>query len=519
MANKNLFQTMRGKLLPPADTRNSHGAPAYQLKPKHALAQYAVTGCLTRTFYASANQQLETVLKLAAEVDPRFVAQVAVYARERAFLRDMPALLCAVLSARDVRLLERVFPRAIDNLGMLRAYVQVLRSGVVGRKSLGTVPKRLVNQWLASRSEETLFRQSAGQAPSLTDLVRMVHPKPASEAREAFYGYLLGRPKYDDTLLPELVRQYERFKNGDSLDVPDLPLPLLTSLPLSRGDWTTVAQRLSWQAVRMNLNAFARHGVFGDQQATAAVAAKLRDPRAIDRAKAVPYQLLAAFRHAGDGVPAPVRDALQDAMEVAVSHVPRVDGKVYVCPDVSGSMQSPVTGERGSATTAVRCIDVAALMAAAVLRANPSAEVLPFSECVEKVKLNPRDSVMTNADKLAAVGGGGTNCSAPVRQLNRMEAEGDLVVFISDNESWMDAGASGRGTALMREWNSFRARNPKARLVCIDIQPNRTAQAVEREDVLNVGGFSDHVFPVVAEFAAGRLHPEHWVREIESVVV
>ncbi|MBM3798088.1 MAG: RNA-binding protein [Acidobacteria bacterium] len=431
----------------------------------------------------------------------------------------MPALLCAVLSARDVRMLDRVFPRAIDNLAILRAYVKVPRSGVVGRKSLGTVPKRLVNQWLASRSEETLFRQSAGQSPSLPDLLRMVHPKPASEACEAFYGYPLGRPQYDHALLPELVRQYERLKSGESLDVSDLPLPLLTSVPMSRGDWTTVAQRSSWQAVRMNLNAFARHGVFSNHQATAAVAAKLRDPRAIDRAKAVPYQLLAAFRNAGEAVPAAVRDALQDAMEVAVSHVPRVDGKVYVCPEVSGSMLSPVTGDRGSATAAIRCIDVAALMAAAVLRANLSAEVLPFAESVKKAKLNSRDSVMTNADKLAALGGGGTNCSAPVRLLNQMKAEGDLVIFISDNESWIDAGASGRGTALMREWDSFRDRNPKARLVCIDIQPNRTAQAVEREDVLNVGGFSDHVFPVVAEFAAGRLHPEHWVREIESVVV
>ena len=50
---------------------------------------------------------------------------------------------------------------------------------------------------------------------------------------------------------------------------------------------------------------------------------------------------------------------------------------------------------------------------AAILRKNPSAEVLPFDFDVVKVKLNPRDSVMTNAARLASVGGGGTNCSAP----------------------------------------------------------------------------------------------------------
>ena len=45
-------------------------------------------------------------------------------------------------------------------------------------------------------------------------------------------------------------------------------------------------------------------------------------------------------------------------------------------------------------------------------------------------------------------------------------------------------------------------RNPKARLVCIDLQPYSTTQAPERDDILNVGGFSDAVFNVVSSFFA-----------------
>ena len=89
-------------------------------------------------------------------------------------------------------------------------------------------------------------------------------------------------------------------------------------------------------------------------------------------------------------------------------------------------------------------------------------------------------------------------------------------MIVSDNESWVDA-AGGRGTATMREWSVFLARNPRARLVLIDLQPGATTQAMEREDILNVGGFSDRVFDVVAEFAAGRLRGDHWVSVIESV--
>jgi 60 kDa SS-A/Ro ribonucleoprotein len=55
--------------------------------------------------------------------------------------------------------------------------------------------------------------------------------------------------------------------------------------------------------------------------------------------------------------------------------------------------------------------------------------------------------------------------------------------------------------------------------VLIDLQPNATTQATAREDILNVGGFSDQVFEVMAEFAAGRLRSGHWVDAIEAVTL
>jgi 60 kDa SS-A/Ro ribonucleoprotein len=95
------------------------------------------------------------------------------------------------------------------------------------------------------------------------------------------------------------------------------------------------------------------------------------------------------------------------------------------------------------------------------------------------VDLNPRDSIMTNATKLAAVGGGGTNCSAPLQALNKANAKVDMVVFVSDNQSWMDAQTADR-TGMMSEWAKLKRANPQARLVCIDLQPYGTTQAPER---------------------------------------
>jgi len=522
MASKTLFQSLRGMLAPAANTRSEAGGVAYAMSAKQMLAQYAATGCLNSTFYASAEEQLATVLELCGQVEPEFIARTALYARSRGFMKDLPALLCAVLASKGPGLLAEVFDRVIDDGRMLRNFVQILRSGVVGRKSLGTLPKRLVLQWIENRDDAALFRASVGNDPSLADIVKMVHPRPASKSREAFFGYLIGRP-HDAAALPEIVRQYESFKTGVSKVVPDVPFQMLTGLELSTEDWREIARNASWQMTRMNLNAFARHGVFDGAAMDELIARRLSNPELIAKARVFPYQLMTAYATVDAAVPAGVREAIQDAMEIAIANVPKIDGGVWVFPDISGSMHSPITGHRAGATTAVRCIDVAALVAAAFLRQNPRTGVIPFENKAVNITLNPRDSVMTNAARLAALPAGGTNCSAPLAELNRRRAAGDLLIYVSDNESWVDSprhGAfGGSATATMKEWSSYKARNPGARLVCIDIQPYGTTQAAERQDVLNIGGFSDRVFDVIAEFAAGTLSAGHWVGVIESVAL
>jgi len=515
MANQQLFKTLRGRLLPAADGRNHEGGPAYTFTPKHRLAQYAATGCLNGTFYASAEAQLDTLLKLCLDVDARFIAQTAIYCREQGYMKDTPALLAAVLTTRGQEFLPVVFGRVIRNGKMLRVFVQILRSGAVGRKSLGTRPKKFVQQWLNQASEKELLNAAVGNMPSLADVVKMTHPKPAEPWREAFFGWLMGKP-YDEAALPPLTRAFEAWKRDPTGKPPQVPFQMLTALNLGTAQWAEIARHGAWQMVRMNLNTFARHGVFEVPGMTQAVAGKLADAKAIAKAGVFPYQLLAAYKAAGADVPAAVKDALQTALEIALANVPAVAGRVVVCPDVSGSMSSPVTGYRGSATTAVRCIDAAALVAAALLRKNPDTQVLPFENDVVSVRLNPRDTVLTNAEKLASIGGGGTNCSAPLAWLNREQAQADLVVFVSDNESWVDATRRG-ATASLREWEAFKRRNPKAKLVCVDIQPYGTTQAKEREDILNIGGFSDAVFQAIAAFAAGQMDAGHWVGMIEAI--
>lgn len=518
MANKTLFASAT-RQAPRANTFNEAGAVAYRLSDKHALAQYAATGCFGTTYYASEGELLDRVLELCAGIEDRFIAQTAIYTREQGLMKDMPALLLAVLAARGSDDLEPTFKRVCDNGKMLRNFVQIVRSGVTGRRSLGTRPKRLIQAWLAQRSAEALLAAGVGNSPSLADIIKMVHPTPASPERKALYGYLIGRP-YDSDALPSIVRDYESYKAAPRGEPPRVPFQMLTALELDTPAWKHIAASAGWQMTRMNLNTFARHGVFNDETMTQRIAQRLASVEHIRRAKVFPYQLLVAYSQAGPNIPSRVREALQTAFEVAISNVPRIEGTAYILPDISGSMHSPVTGSRKGSTSIVRCIDVAALVAAAFQRNNPDTVLLPFHDTAKPFQLDPQDRVMTNAQKLASLPSGGTDCSAPLRWLNRRKARGNLVVFVSDNQSWVDCTRSwNSGTAVMHQWEIYRSRNPQAKMVCIDIQPYANTQALERADILNIGGFSDAVFRMIDTFVHGRLDTSHWVDQIQRVTL
>lgn len=514
MANASLFQTRAittAKTLP--NINNQAGAPAFAFEPKHALAQMAVTGCMHQTFYASAEAQLSEVIAHCLDVPTQFVAKTALYAREHGNMKDMPALLMAYLAAFDGALCETVFDRVIDNGKMLRNFAQIMRSGAVARKSLGTRPKRLVQRWLENATDARLISAMVGNAPSLADVIKMVHPKASTPERNAFFAYLIGKD-VDTCLLPGEIQALEAFKRDARLAMPKVSFQLLSSYELTAAHWRQIAKTASWQTTRMNLNTFVRHNVFADSECVRIVAARLANPELITQARAFPYQLLAAHRNA-ENIPAKVRDALAEAVEVSVHNVPKIAGSVAIAVDVSGSMASPITGYRAGASSRMRCVDVAGMMAATIVARNPGAMVLPFNDGVRNFDWRAK-GVMAQANALAALLGGGTDVSAPLFALRQRGVAPDVVIILSDNQSWLDRRGGG-STATMQAWSELKARNPKAKLVCVDLQPYTNSQAAEGGDMLNIGGFSDAVFGLIADFTHGSLGAASLVQKIEAI--
>jgi 60 kDa SS-A/Ro ribonucleoprotein len=532
MANQTIFasQATKNKLI-----SNQAGGRAFQLDHRQALAQLAATGTLNHTFYQNAQAQLEQVLALTQNIDATFIAKTAVYTRKNNHMKDMPVLLLAILSQLEQNLFKAVFPLVIDNGKQLRNFVQIMRSGAIQRKSLGSLPKKMINQWLINASDNQLLSANIGNQPSLADVLKMTHPKPKDANQDAFFAYILGK-KYELEQLPTKVQALEKFRQGLTQDAPDLPMQLLTNLSLSAQQWAEIAKNGGWQMLRMNLNTFARHSVFQIEGMDNVIANKLQDQDMIRKSRVLPYQLMATWAALDDAVPQIVRQALEQVMQAALENVPRLTGRVVVAVDVSGSMASPVTGYRKGATSKLRCVDVASLFACALKQVNPEIEIMPFDTQLHSLNIvqhesdvnllgrlkqvfsgNKTRSIFEVAKQFAALGGGGTNCSIPLKRLNRDQTAVDLMIYFSDNESWADQLRTQHKTGMLYEWDILKKRCPHAKLVCVDLQPYTHTQVPERIDTINIGGFSDEVFRLIDLFAQGKMHSDHWVNEIEKI--
>ncbi len=560
-------------------TINEAGGKAYRLKPEHALIQYAFTGTLGSTYYTSARANLDTVLGLCRSCTPELVARVAIASRDghmKDMPAILAAHLNATDPRLLSRIFDRVIDNGKMLKKFVRIVKSGVtgRRGF-GTVTKRTIRNWLDNR----NDTQLLFDRIGGSGErvrdvSLEHVIRMVHPKPKTKQRSAMYAWLCGAKitdgklvqdvRYKDkdgnlvestrsyaiTDLPDRVQQWESYKQAPVgyEHPPKVPFQMLEGMPdLTSREWEVICRHSSWQQLRQNLVQFKRNGVFDNPRMVELVCQRLRDREEIKNARVFPYQLLAAYLNTGpipDGVglsrnywdalsqsmdrqgkkpveassiPRVIRYALEDALEVAVENVPQLKCQIFVCVDTSGSMGYPITGKRdySRVSTKVRCVDVAGLITAAILRRNPTAEVLPFNTEVHRIPLNPMDTVMQNAKKFAKIGGGGTSCSEPLRELNRNKAKGDLVIFVSDYESWADQ--SPKGTALMEQWMIFKERNPEAKLACIDITPNTNAQVIESPDILLVGGFSDKVFTILKQFAEGELTQDHWLGLIDAV--
>ena len=498
---------------------NPSGGLTYVLSHREALAKYAVTGTLQNTVFMTNKPVAPEILKYAKAVnDPKFVASVALYSRKYGRMRDMSVLLVAWLSTlEDKTWFNKAFDQVVDNVGQLRKFVGVIRSGVVGRKSLGHAPKRAIQRFFDRTTASKLFWQARGTKPSIADVIKLSHPKPNTSTKDALFAYFLGKEcNFID--LPEQVQAFENFKTNTSGPIPNVPFERLTSLNLSNTQWKAVFNNMTWNQIRKNVNTAIRKGLFEESAFITQMANRIKDPNGITKSTALPMSLMASIDALDSNTPLPIQNAMKASLNVSVANAPTIKGNVAIIVDVSGSMGQAANGRDGYISGSTSCVEAAAFFAAAIgQNVDGHCVIVPVDTRVRAIipSTEIKDTWMF-ANKLARYGGGGTNLGIAMQTVATLNPSPDLVIMTSDNESWADANTYHNSTIAHKEFQTILNKNEKAKLVCWNIVPNNLSQVPSSDTTMNIGGFTDVVFELITIFHETK-GAHSWVSLIEDV--
>jgi 60 kDa SS-A/Ro ribonucleoprotein len=477
---------------------NHEGATAYAMTPELELYSAVVTTMLADVTYEKANQRLDRIRDLATKVSPLFLAKLAVYARETMYLRTAPVVLLGDLAmwhnGDDLvsRTVNRVVQRP-DEITELLAYYQAAnhRQGV---KKLNRLSKQ-IQKGLAqafNRFDAYQFAKYDRQtAVTLRDALFLVHPKAKDDAKQAVFDQIAQR-----TLDTPYTWETELSALGQQTYLTDRE-----KRRALRDKWHELIDsgRLGYMAMLRNLRNMLEADINGAH--VKAVCEVLADPRAVQKAKQLPFRFLAAYRELKgmqSGYVSLLCNALERALQASVANLRgfSADTHVVVACDVSGSMQTSV-----SAKSKVLLYDIGLLLG--MLLQTKCANVVSgmFGDRWKVVPLAGKN-VLANVESFyrrEGEVGYATNGYLVIEDLIRRKHRADKVMLFTDVQLW-DSVTNNRlaGNTLEAQWIQYKTLFPEARLYLFDLAGHgHSPMQSLANGVTLIAGWSDKVFDVL----------------------
>lgn len=481
-------------------TTNAEGARAYALTPMMELYTLVVTMSLSDTFYEKAPERMRRLRQLIGVCPPEFTARLAVYAREKMYLRSVPLVMTVELArlyngnGLISRLVERVVQRA-DEITELLAYYQLAneRQGV---KRLNKLSKQLQKGLAAAfdKFDEYQFaKYNRDAAIRLRDALFLVHPRPVDEARQALYGKIARNELVTPyTWEVELSRiGQEKFASAEARE------------EAFRAKWEELifSGRLGYMALLRNLRNILQAEVSG--AAIREVCRLLTDPVAVKNSKQLPFRFLSAYREIqslNSGYVTRVMDALEDAVNYTASNIAGYDDetRVLIAADVSGSMQKPVSDR-----SKVLLFDIGLMLAMLLQHRCDRVVTGMFGDSWKVINMSKKNILAGVQEFYRREGevGYSTNGYLVIRDLLNRNLRVDKVMIFTDCQLW---NSRNTGENIESLWKQYKERMPGARLYLFDLAGlGNTPLQMPGNDVYLVSGWSDKIFEALRAIEQG----------------
>lgn len=372
------------------------GGRAKHINPELQLRR-SVMACMLfeNSFYENGEAIADRIASLVAEVPADIVAEIAIEAKEKMKLRHVPLYLAVLLAEKKGlkrSLVSRLVTRADDMTELLSLYWRN------GKKPLSKSLQRGLGDAFAKFNEYGLakYKQNS-KAIKLRDVLRLSHPKPASEEQSALWKSLI-----EGTIKPA--------------DTWEVHYSAATSPAGKLKVWRDLLAKdnLGGLAILRNLR---------NMQEVLMPREEIRQAiNGIKSAKLLPINFIAAARHA-----TAYEDVIQKKFFECFNNSEKLPGTTLLLVDVSGSMADALSGKSD-----LRRVDAACGLAMIAREKCEDVEIFTFQNTIKTIA--PRNGFALR-DEILKDFGGGTELGSALKHLYANHKDADRLIIITDEQT------------------------------------------------------------------------------------
>lgn len=452
-------------------TVNKCGHAAYAMGEKEKLVSQTLTTFFGEPkFYGDNSSELVGDAGRLAASEPKFVANLARYARKEMHLRSVAHVLTCIV-AHEVaakpyikEVVADVVERADDITEILSFYL-----GVFG-KPIPNGLKKALGDALCRFDEYQVGKYSGGKKDvTFLDVLRLTHVRPKNEKQEKLFSDIVNGT----------LQKAERWETE------------LSSRGNTREVWEELIAggKLGYMAMLRNL----RNILAARPDNLDVVLDTLADRDRVLKSKQLPMRFYAAAREVSEmpECSSRVLDALEKAVSYSTENLPRLAGKTVIAVDVSGSMSFPV-----SARSKTRCCDIANLLAVIAGKMCEDFVVFTFDTELSVATFPSGSGIIATASHIENPGGG-TDIKLPIRKMIDDDIAADRLIIFSDNEINYSINYCGKWKTCQTLIDEYRRKYPGLWVHAVDLQGYGTQQFIgPRTDI--ICGWSDSVLSFIS---------------------
>lgn len=454
-------------------TTNYEGAEAFKETPKLELVSLLLTSFVKDKFYESGKTQLKRLSDLVKKItDKKFVGKAAVYARQEFGMRSITHALIGELVAIvkgekwTKNAVAKTVRRPDDMLEMIGYYL-----GKYGKPIPNSLKKGLTLAVLNFDTYQLAKYRGERSSVKMVDLLNLVHAKPTKKMEATFKKLMAGQLKSKGTW------EAKHTKAGQEVaGIEDEGEKVKELAKLKKKNWTELIKerKIGYFALLRNL----RNILKDAPEAIDKAIDMLTDEHLIRRSLVLPFRFATARREI-EKLPdnRKILVGLNKAIDLSLKNVPKFDGKTLVAYDQSGSMNG-------------KPAEIGSLFAAVLYKSN-DADLLIFESDAKYENVDPTDSTLTIAKRLA-VAKGGTNFPAIFETANKKY---DRIIILSDMQGWIeDSFGESLPNKAFTDYKKRTGADPH--IYSFDLNGYGTLQFPERR-VYCIAGFSDKVLDLM----------------------